>query len=202
MIWALPWILCFQFSNSPIHETEIGVDHCSSSDTACLIVFDSKVDKVVLGQTTIRELLDLYGKSKVRKRKFPRFLGIGPPHVVKSVEYPEIGMKFEFDKTIARRKLGKRKVNIIELDHLCECRTSHGLGIGSDFESIVEEFRTWELPSFGHKNSADGVYAFISYKKYSGENDMISVELISSPVESFGKGFIVKKIRIVYFEDR
>jgi hypothetical protein len=104
----------------------------------CIIDFyKGIVDKVQLGSTTIKEVFELYGATNISRRKIPFSIDMGGGYSIKTINYPWLGLTFEFNNKRTKFKFKKRKLSIITILEPCPCKSKDGLGIGSFYNEIM-----------------------------------------------------------------
>jgi len=145
-VWILfVWLFCslniFSFGQDIAESDTEDVRKLSDTST-CGFDFIAGVEDVILGQTTIKEVLEIYGKAEIERERVPFSFDMGKGFSITKISYDQEGLEFRCSKDLVKNKRGKKRVNVIVISKNCKCLTKEGFGIGSSYEELS---RYWQL---------------------------------------------------------
>lgn len=166
----------------------IGADSCS-------LDYYVGIDKVVLGKTTIKEIIILYGEKEIKRKKFPWAPGLDGRYSVKYISYPKLGLEFRFSNRGAKYR--KRKVTRIVMSANCKCQSLDGVAIGTSYSNLPLDILVKEGWSLGKGiwTYPDGRNSVWLYKQMAG-GGTIYINFIGdtdNPTD-----FVAKSIELAY----
>lgn len=112
-------------------------------------------DKFAIGKTSLKEVVEIYPTSKIRKywekRTFPELFG----WYVKVVDIAESGIRIDMRKD---RRFGKYLIDVIYMSEEFKGKTEDGIGIGSNYQQIIKSFGPKPIKGYDSKRSSVTYY--------------------------------------------
>ncbi len=169
----------------------IWLDSCQINFSRGIVEFE----EVLLGKTSFKEIKRYYGKEKVERNRVFFSLTDGFFSLRAKLDYPGSGIEFKYYSSMnikgQRGIFGNHKVNSIVLKDTCSCQTEDGIGLGSTYNELIEEFGEDNL-SFVKINSSR-MYSVVTSKIKLSSGNRIFIQFEGGDVEEKGM-FVVSKI--------
>ena len=130
----------------------------------------SGIDRINIGVSNSKDIVGYIGKSKIirkwRSNSYPLFLG----EISHEIKYPNLGLTFIVSGYKGR--FSKKTLEYIIIDSTSNIKTSNGIGIGSGYFDLINEFG---VTKFSRGPSSTLMSYEMSYTTIEGKEQNLSI---------------------------
>jgi hypothetical protein len=135
------------------------------------LIPSSGIDNICIGVSNSKDIVRYIGQTKIKRKwrsnTYPLLLG----EIIHEIKYPNLGLTFIVSGYKGR--FSKKTLKYIIIDSTSNIKTSNGIGVGSSYFEIINEFGVTKF-SHGPSSCTDMSYD-MSYTTIEGKEQSLSI---------------------------